>query len=392
MGEVISFCGARVLAGDEMNLLEGAALTAEDGQIVSIGRPPAGARQVDLSGKLLCPMFINAHCHLGDSGAKELGVGMPAPLVVDAPDGLKHRFLSRLSADELAAMMRHGMLEMLQNGIIACADFREQGVEGARALRRAAAGLPLRVRILGRMSETITPAQAEQEAHELLLEADGLGVRDVDSYDPALLLRLRREYPHKLFAAHVSETRKAEEGSQRLKERGQAARALEWSPDFLVHLTHTPLDELRLAARQGARAVACARSNGILGDGIPPVAAWMRCGLHFALGSDNVMLCAPDMLREMEYLSRACRGLEEDPSALDNLAIFKAATIEGARTLKLEDELGSLAEGKEASFIVFDLQRPNLTYLHDLLSALIHRASVADIAQVYIRARPWLPG
>jgi cytosine/adenosine deaminase-related metal-dependent hydrolase len=190
MNDVTSFNGATILEGDDLQVVRGKSLLVETGRILGIGNAIPSARQVDLSGMLICPMFIDAHTHVGDTGAKELGVGLPLEKVVVPPDGLKHRFLQSVAGTpEHLAMMHHGLHEMLHNGIIATADFREQGLPGIRALRQAADGLPLRVIALGRMAETEDLRQIEAEADVLLAEADGLGVRDVESYPPELLKR-----------------------------------------------------------------------------------------------------------------------------------------------------------------------------------------------------------
>ena len=386
MGEVICFTGATLLAGDDLRVTSGPALVAQAGRILEIGAPAPAVRQVDLSGQLLCPMFINAHTHVGDTGAKELGVGLPLEKVVVPPDGLKHRFLQTVQGTPgHVAMMRHGLLEMLHNGIIALADFREQGLPGVRALREAAAGLPLRVMALGRMAETHSADQVEAEAHALLQEADGLGVRDVEAYPAEVLKRLRAAYPHKLFAAHAAESEASEMRSRRQTGRGQPARLLDWQPDFLVHLVHASTEELRRLADLGTFGVACPRCNGLLGTGQPRLAEWARCGLRFGLGTDNVMFSSPDMLREMDFASRLVRGQEREAAALDPRRLLQAATLDGARALSLEKELGSLSPGKEASFIAFDLRSLNLKYQQDVISAVVHRATPADIAGIYVK-------
>jgi cytosine/adenosine deaminase-related metal-dependent hydrolase len=387
MAERTCYWGGILIAGDALQPLEGAALVEEGGRILSIGQPDPNARQVDLSGKLVCPMFVDCHCHLGDTGLKELGVNLQMEKVLNPPDGLKHRYLKQFSPEAHIEMMRLGLVEMLQNGIIACADFREPGLAGVRALRQAATGLPIQVIILGRMDESAAPDQVEAEAHALMQEADGIGVRDVESYDPEILKRIRAAYPERLLAGHASERRAAEQESFAKTQRGQAARALEWQPDFLVHLVHSPPEELRLLAEQGVTAVACARSNGILGDGLPNLAEWQQMGLSIALGSDNMMFCSPDMTREMDYVSRLVRGLEESTTCFDTRAVLHAATLGGARALKLENRLGSLAPGKDASFIVFDTGRCNLTYVHDWVSAVVHRATVADIERIVVAGK-----
>jgi cytosine/adenosine deaminase-related metal-dependent hydrolase len=386
MSDLTCYNGAVILAGDDLLPVIDRSLLVENGRIVAVSEAVPNARQVDLSGKLLCPMFIDAHTHVGDTGAKELGVGLPLDKVVNPPDGLKHRFLQTVQGTQAhMAMMRHGLLEMLHNGIIALADFREQGLPGVRSLRQAADGLPVQVIALGRMSETNDLQEMEAEAHALLQEADGLGVRDVESYPPELLKRLRAAYPQKILAAHASEDYSSEMRSRSQTGLGQPARLLEWQPDFLVHLTHASPEDLQRLAAAGTRAIACPRCNGILGDGQPRLADWLRCGLQFALGTDNVMFTSPDMLRELDFASRLVRGQERDAAALEPRLLLKAATLEGARALRLDKELGSLTLGKQASFLAFDLHSQNLEYQQDVISAIVHRASPADIANIYIK-------
>lgn len=391
--DLLALTGATILAGDDLRVVDGAALTVQGERILAIGAPVAGAPQLDLTGKLICPMFVDAHTHVGDTGARELGVGLSHAASVIPPDGLKHRFLRSVAPDQLTQMMRVGLIDMLQSGVIACADFREQGLTGVQALRQAAADLPIHVVILGRMDEAVDAAEMERQAHALLATADGLGVRDVEAYPAELLIRLREHYPTRLFAVHAAESAAAQAESLQTAGRTQVARVLDWRPDLLIHLVHATPADLSAIAAAGAYGVACVRSNGILGVGFPDLARWRQIGMRFALGTDNMMFVAPDMLREMDFASRLGRGLAQAPTAIDHHMILLAATIEGARALKLDNRIGSLAPGKEASFLVFDLDRPHLRYQHDPISAIVHRASLADIAAIYVRGAPlqkWL--
>ena len=386
MGDLTCFNGAVILAGDNLDAVRGKALIIQEGRIVEIGDAPAGACLMDLSGMLLCPAFVNAHTHVGDTGAKELGIGLPLTQAVDPPEGLKHVFLQKVTGTEShLAMMRHGLGEMQRNGTAAVADFREGGLAGVRALRKAAEGIPIRVVALGRISEGGSGEAAYGEACALLEEADGIGFRDVEAIPEGLAARLKRACPSKIFAAHAGEDLTCEQRSQAVTGKGQAGRLADWGPDFLVHLVHTSAGELKVLAEHGIRGVACPRSNGVLGDGLPRLAGWVQQGLRFGLGTDNVMFNSPDLFREMDYASRMTRGVEGDSTAIDSRLILQAATIEGARALRLDADLGSLAPGKEATFLAIDLNRPNLTYQQDVISALVHRASPADIASMYVR-------
>ena len=384
MSERISFSGAAIVAGDQFELIDGMSLNVIDGRIVSIGDPIPNAKKINLESGLLLPMFVNAHCHLGDTGAKELGIGIPMEQVVSPPDGLKHKFLSNLSREEHVEQMRHGITEMLSNGIIACADFREQGLDGVLRLKEALKGLPLRVRILGRMNETLSLNELLDDAKSLLEFADGLGIRDVSSYSSTFLKTLRNDFSEKIFAVHAAENSTIEKNSIKNFGCGQARRALEWGADILVHLTHTSKEELEEIKSSNVHVVSCPRSNSILGDGLPDLEKWMDVGLAFSLGTDNFMISSPDMFREMDYTSRLIRGMNQDSGVVDSVSILKSATLNGAQALKLDSDLGSIAKGKFASFIVVDMNSRNLKYCKDRISAIVHRAGVHDITSIYI--------
>jgi len=385
------FSFSHILAGDELDLMEDVEMLVDNGCIAAFGRFAGDFQRVDLRGKLAVPMFVDAHTHLGDTGAKELGTGLPLVQAVNPPDGLKHRFLESLDRETHIAQMRHGLEEMLRNGIIACGDFREQGLEGVRRLRKASEGLPIHVKALGRIEERAEFASIIQAGREILDEADGLGVRDAESYDSNDLKILRKEFSQKIFAVHATENREADELCKQQGGLSETIRALDWGAELLIHLVHANLQDLEAVAQAGAIAVTCPRSNGVLGNGIPDLAAWVKAGIPFAMGTDNVMLAAPDMLREMDFASRITRGIQRDPVAMDHRVLLKAATINGARALHLEDQLGSLKPGKDASFIVFDLQSPNLYYSCSPSSSIVHRADRADIFAIYILGKPYQP-
>ncbi len=385
MGDLTCFSGAIIIAGESFEVIQNASVNVKNGRILSIGEPISGAMQVNLESGLICPMFVNAHCHVGDTGAKELGIGIPMELVVSPPDGLKHRFLRGLSRDEHIAQMHHGLLEMLSNGVIACGDFREQGLDGVLRLQEAVKGLPIYLKILARACETAAESEIESEAIELLNIADGLGVRDVDCYSAGLLNRLRLLFPEKLFAVHVAENELTEANSVEKFGCGQALRALDWNPDIMVHLTHTTKPELKEIKAAGVNVVSCPQSNSILGDGLPNLKSWLDEGLTFSFGTDNMMATPPDMLREMNYTSRMIRGITKNAGAIDSKTILMAATINGAKVLKLEKDLGSLSPGKLANFLVFDLKSDNLRFSHDPISMLVNRAGVNDIKSIFIK-------
>ena len=63
---------------------------------------------------------------------------------------------------------------------------------------------------------------------------------------------------------------------------------------------------------------------------------------------------------------------------------LRAATIEGAKALMWDDEIGSIEVGKKADFILFDLDHVEWTPFHDPLQALVFSASTASISETWV--------
>jgi 5-methylthioadenosine/S-adenosylhomocysteine deaminase len=128
-----------------------------------------------------------------------------------------------------------------------------------------------------------------------------------------------------------------------------------------VHLTDADEDEAQLVARRGAAMTLCSGSIGIIDGVVPPAKAFQEAGGRVALGSDQ----APgnnnhNMINEMKLTALFNKIRYRDPEVMPAWRVLRMATIEGARALGLDAAVGSLAAGKQADFILVDLNRPSL--------------------------------
>jgi cytosine/adenosine deaminase-related metal-dependent hydrolase len=94
-------------------------------------------------------------------------------------------------------------------------------------------------------------------------------------------------------------------------------------------------------------------SNLKLGSGVAPIPAMLAAGVNVALGSDG----APcnntyDMFREMHLASILHSGVHQNAGIISGYQVLEFATINGARALGLEHEIGSLEMGKKADIVV----------------------------------------
>jgi len=163
------------------------------------------------------------------------------------------------------------------------------------------------------------------------------------------------------------------------------ALGLSGSHVMLAHCVHLDEQEFELLSRTGTNVAHCPSSNLKLGSGIAPVVAMLDRGISVSLGADgaacNNRLDMFTEMRTMALLQKALHGPEVIPAG----RALRIATIDGARALGLENEIGSLEVGKRADVIVVTLEKAHLIpRARQLASALVYSAEANDVRDVVI--------
>ncbi|CAI49107.1 amidohydrolase domain protein [Natronomonas pharaonis DSM 2160] len=332
-----------ILAGPDYEPIEGR-VVVEDGEITAIEEVETA------SSDIICPAFVNAHTHIGDSIAKEAGRGLSLDELVAPPDGLKHRLLDDASREELVAAMARSLQFMQAAGTGACIEFREGGVEGIEALQAATAGLDIESVALGR------------DTTDVLDIADGYGASGARDGDFSAE-RTATGRAGLLFGIHAGE-----------RDAHDINPALDLEPDFLVHMVHAEPLHLERVADRGTPVVVCPRSNLVTDVGVPPVADLLE-RTTVALGTDNVLLNSPSMFREMAVTAKLC-----DVTAPE---VLRMATAAGAEIAGLN--CGVIEPGRRARLLVLDGDSDNLAGVRDPVRAVVRRAGVNDVKNVVLQ-------
>jgi cytosine/adenosine deaminase-related metal-dependent hydrolase len=102
-----------------------------------------------------------------------------------------------------------------------------------------------------------------------------------------------------------------------------------------------------------------------------------------AIGTDNVMLNSPDILREMDYIWKASRATEGE--MIEAQELLKMATINAAQILRLNT--GCIEAGRAADLLFIDKKHVDLYPIHDPYAAIVHRLSQSSIRSVMIDGR-----
>ena len=403
--------GATVLTGDaEGTVLHGASIGIAGGRIVHLAARRAAAgeaagRSVDLSGHVVTPGFVNVHTHANLSMVRGVAedLGFAPAYTKGIPQG------HMVTREEAVALARLGALEALLFGSTLIND----SFVHAEAVTEAMADLGLRVFSCGRI-------------HDVDFFGVSLGRWD---YDEAIgertlgeAIALAERYaatPDRMigvqFAAHAPDTcstpflRRIGDEARRRSLRvtthpSQSRVELEriavrdgCSPPRLLeevgllddrllaaHCIQVDEEDIERIGRAGM-AVAHIPKGNATGATIAPIERLAAAGARIALATDNMHADMIETMRWALAMGRIRAGIVDErwqPST-----VFRMATMNGARAMGLEDEIGSIEIGKRADLVAVDVSRPHLAPVTDALGNLVHTAHGRDVAMVIVEGR-----
>jgi 5-methylthioadenosine/S-adenosylhomocysteine deaminase len=193
-------------------------------------------------------------------------------------------------------------------------------------------------------------------------------------------------------AMHLHETAWEIEQSERKFGRRPLARLASLglaSPQLVaVHMAHVVPQDLDTLAGCGASIVHCPESNLKLGAGTCPLPDLLGRGIRVAIGTDGAASNNDlDVLAEARAAGLLAAGITGVPGTLIAADLLRMATLEGARTLGLGEETGSLVTGKSADLCCLDLSRPRTWPVHDVAATVVYSASSCQVTDTWVAGR-----
>ena len=375
-----------------------------DGRITDIGGAGHAADTViDASDCAVIPGFIQTHIHL----CQTLFRGAADDLALI--DWLRQRVWpmeAAHSAESIAASARLGIAELIKGGTT-CALTMETVNHTSEVFKvieesgfRATVG-----KCMMDKGDEVPAALQEQTANSIdesisLLETwhGKAGGRIRYCFAPRFAISCTRELLEKvgqlaqargvMVHTHASENRteceivQAETGLRNiayLDSVGLTGRHV-----ALAHCVHLGVDEIETLKSTKTNVVHCPSSNLKLGSGIAPVAKLLEEGISVSLGADGAACNNRlDMFTEMRTAALLQKVLH-GPEVLPANRVLRMATIDGAKALGLEPEIGSIEVGKKADLSVVRLDRLHSTPASDVVSSLVYSSEVDDVDAVII--------
>ena len=160
-------------------------------------------------------------------------------------------------------------------------------------------------------------------------------------------------------------------------------------PDLIaVHMTQLDESEIARAAQAGLHVAHCPESNLKLASGFCPVHALMRAGVNVCLGTDGAASNNDlDMLGEMRTAALIAKAVAGDAQALPAASALRMATLNGARALGRDSEIGSITVGKAADLTAIDLGDIATQPVYDPVSQIVYSATRGDVTDVWVAGR-----
>ena len=281
-------------------------IVVDDGKIIQIKKDAKEGKIIDVDGAVVCPSFINGHIHIGDSIIKDEGYGLSLSEMVKPPDGVKHKALANATDEELIHAMQESMWDMVNSGTTHFIDYREGGIRGVELLRKACKDIPIKPIILGRddsfYGDDPDLGKVKIAIRRLLKVADGIapsGFGEI-TQDVANLIVDECSKQGKISSIHVAESESNQIESLNEFNKTEIEKGINSNFSQLVHLTNPKNNDLELVSKSSSNIVVCPRANATLNVGVCRLNEMLGLGIRPLLGTDNVMLNSPNMLRELE--------------------------------------------------------------------------------------------
>jgi 5-methylthioadenosine/S-adenosylhomocysteine deaminase len=156
-----------------------------------------------------------------------------------------------------------------------------------------------------------------------------------------------------------------------------------------AHCSWLTKSEVGLLAKAGVGVAHCPVSNMKLATGgVAPLPEMFQAGVPVGLGTDGAASNNTlDMFETMKVCTLLHKTHRWDPTVLNAQTVLDLATIQGAKALGLEREIGSLETGKRADIILVDSNAPNMNPVYGqdtIVSDLVYSASAANVSTTIV--------
>ncbi|MEP0861142.1 MAG: amidohydrolase family protein [Ignavibacterium sp.] len=208
--------------------------------------------------------------------------------------------------------------------------------------------------------------------------------------------QMKNEFAGSVYHTHSSENKNeiAEVRKKYGRENIEYFHSINTIDDHSVfaHCIHTSENEIEIMRQTKMRVAHCPSSNLKLASGIADIPRYLKEGISVSLGADgapcNNNLSVFTEMRLAALIQKPIYGAD----VMDAKTVFKLATIEGAKALHLENEIGSIEIGKKADLVLLNLNSFNNSYVENensIYSDIVYSSGMNNVHSVIVDGK-WL--
>lgn len=375
----------------------------EVGSMESLPQDLPYDKSIDAKGAILLPGMVNTHTHIGMIPFRSLGD--------DYPDRL-HRFLFPLENECMNEQLaytsgKYAIAEMQLAGVTAFFDmyyFEQQLAVAAEEMNSRgilaetvidSVTVDVREPLGGlQYAENFLPKWQSNEMIQASVAPHAPYSNTIEVLQQVDELSQKYNVP---WMMHVSEmdfelVKYREEHNQTPIEYLEKIGVL--SPRLVAaHCIHLTDHDIELLRKYDVKVAHCIGANTKSAKGVARVRDLLSAGVTVGLGTDgpssgNTL----DLFSQMRLFANFHKTYLQDRSAFPAEEIVKLATMEGARLLGMQEEIGSIEAGKQADFILVEIDSVNMFPIFDPYSALVYSANASNVRDVFIAGKQVVAG
>lgn len=399
MGIVIKNALAILPQGAE-DVIQETSIYIEGDKIAAIGDAPEGFTEdkvIDGKDKLVIPGLINCHTHSYMSFMRNVADDLS---FMDWLFGTIDPIEQQMTDEDTYWGANLAIIEMMKSGTTCFNDMQMNIHQTTRAVKESGMRAVICRGLVGSGNDEAGQMRLRQayEERDAARDCDRLtfrlGPHAPYTCDDAFLKIVAQEAKKENMGIHVHLSESVSEIEQIQEKYGCTPIALAEKcgifdvPAIAAHCVQVTEEDMDILVRKNVSVVTNPASNMKLGNGFAPIGRMLEKGINVCLGTDGAASnnCL-NMFHELSLLTLIHKGTGKTPQCVSAKEGFRIATINGARALGLEKEIGSIEVGKKADLAILDLNTPSLTPRNNLIAGLSYSANGSEVDTVIINGQ-----